>query len=246
MNPQEDEGHATNPFPFRSTDITHLDISGGTWHHIEGNSTTFNHCQVVLTQDFRILRCSPLSSTRPHSAAKRIVSPPQGCGSRAPTKTQARLRSLASNCPPTLHPSVSPTPAQFLAAETTLKNIASLIAPHTGAIGIFKRIEPYLQDLKALVGFASTAHAACGSGTRLGNVIRASIDTRMEQCNDTLSELLIWIARSPYRLFPRTRYACCVVYEWFTCNEPDDIRNIRLNISEEATAISKWLRCLHS
>ncbi|KAH6905871.1 hypothetical protein BKA70DRAFT_460566 [Coprinopsis sp. MPI-PUGE-AT-0042] len=127
-----------------------------------------------------------------------------------------------------------------------LENINQLICPETVVIGIFKRIEPYLRDLETLVAFASTAYTACGSGTSLGHTIKAAIDTRMKKCNIVLSQLLLRIARSPYRSFPCTGHAYCVVHEWWTANELEEIRTIRLSVSEEVTAIGEWLRCLHS
>ncbi|KAH6867199.1 hypothetical protein BKA70DRAFT_438009 [Coprinopsis sp. MPI-PUGE-AT-0042] len=139
-----------------------------------------------------------------------------------------------------------PISAQFLIAMSKLEDIHQLIAPHTDAIGIFRRVEPYLRDLTALVGFASTAYTACGSRTILGNIVRASIDARMTHCNSALSQLLYQIVWLPHRSFPRSRYAYSVVHEWWTGNEPEEIRMICLSISEEVKAIGEWLRCLHS
>ncbi|KAH6893785.1 hypothetical protein BKA70DRAFT_1536010 [Coprinopsis sp. MPI-PUGE-AT-0042] len=219
------QGQAAVPFPFDSAAVTSLKISGGIWHNVQGNSITLNGLQCVYEQGWS--KCPSLTaflnSTR--------------------LSHKAGLQNLTSAPTPD---SVSSLPAQFLAATTTVRNIHGLIAPHTGAVGIFKRIEPHLRDMETLVGFASTAYAACGDATVLGSTIKAAIDTRMEQCNDTLSRLHFQIAWLPYRSFPRIGYAYCVVHEWWTGNELDEIRAIRLTILQEVTAIGQWLCCLHS
>ncbi|KAH6867285.1 hypothetical protein BKA70DRAFT_437194 [Coprinopsis sp. MPI-PUGE-AT-0042] len=231
------QGPAPTPFPFRRTEVTHLDISGGTWHNVEGNSFTLNHCKVVIARDGQILQASPVSPTRPHS---HVTS-----DSGADTKASQTIE-LSSTSRPRLPLSASPPSAEFLIAMSKLEDINQLIAPHTDAIGIFKRVEPYLRDLTVLVGFAATAYTACGSGTLLGNIVRASIDTRMKRCNSALSQLLRQIGWLPHRSFPCTRYAYSIVHEWWTGNEPEEIRTIRLSISEEVRAIGEWLRCVHS
>ncbi|KAH6903490.1 hypothetical protein BKA70DRAFT_1301139 [Coprinopsis sp. MPI-PUGE-AT-0042] len=164
---------------------------------------------------------------------------------RVQTKASQTME-LSSASAPGLPPSASPPSAELLIAMSKLEVINQLIAPHTDAIGIFRRVKPYLRDLTVLVGFASTAYTACGSGTILGNIVRASIDTRMKNCSCMLSQLLRQIARLPHRWFPRTRYAFSVVHQWWTRNEPGEIRAIHLSIVEEATAVGRWLRCLHS
>ncbi|KAH6903477.1 hypothetical protein BKA70DRAFT_1566696 [Coprinopsis sp. MPI-PUGE-AT-0042] len=244
MLTETSQGQTAAPFPFRPTEVTHLDISGGTWHNIEGNSFTLQNCKVFVAKDGKTLQTSPLSPTRPHSNTKRGVIPCMSGDSRVRTKA-SQTREPSSAPTPTLPPSASPS-TEFLIALTKLEDINQLIAPHTDAIGIFKRVGPYLQDLTVLVGFASTAYTACGRGTILGNIVRVAIDTQMKHCNRALSQLLVQIAWLPHRSFPRARYAYSVVHEWWTGNEPREIRMIRLSISEEVTTIGEWLRCLHS
>lgn len=240
----QDQGAAS--FPFRPTEVTRLKISGGIWNNVEGNSITLHNCKVCLTSDGRILRTISLSSTRPgsvpRSVSPRIVSESamQVEGSRPHRDVDRTMTTPRS--PPTY----ASLPVQFQEATITLKNINLLIAPHAGSTGIFKRIQPHLRGMETLVGFASTSYGACGSETLLGNTITAAIDIRMERCNRALSKLLVQIAWLPYRSFPRLGNAHCVVYEWWTGNELEEIRTIRLSVEEEVRAIGEWLRCLHS
>ncbi|KAH6903494.1 hypothetical protein BKA70DRAFT_598852 [Coprinopsis sp. MPI-PUGE-AT-0042] len=236
------QGPAPTPFPFHRTEATHLDISGGTWNNIEGNY--FNNCNIFVARDGQLLQASWLSQTQPHSTTKKTVGPRVASESRAHTKASQTIE-LSSISHPRLPLSASPPSAEFPIAMSKLEDINQLIAPYTDAIGIFKQVEPYLRDLTALVGFASTAYTACGSGTMLGIIIRASINTRMKRCNSALSQLLRQIGCLPCRSFPRTRYAYSIVHEWWTGNEPEEIRTIRLSISEEVKAIGEWLRCVH-
>ncbi|KAH6890728.1 hypothetical protein BKA70DRAFT_870757 [Coprinopsis sp. MPI-PUGE-AT-0042] len=235
----------TDPFPFGSKNVTRLDIYGGSWQNVEGNSITLNNCNVFMTRDGQISQTMPLSQTRLGSARKQGTSQRIAHDRRMRTRLSDNSDHLWAN-PSALRQSVYPSPAQFLKAKQTLEDINQLISPHTDAIGIFKRIEPHLRDLETLVGFASTAYTACGSGTVLGNIVRAAIDTQMEQCNGTLFQLLGQIKWLPYRLFPRAGYAYSVVHEWWTGHEPEEIRAIRLSILKEVTAIGEWLRSLHS
>ncbi|KAH6903485.1 hypothetical protein BKA70DRAFT_598686 [Coprinopsis sp. MPI-PUGE-AT-0042] len=196
----------------------------------------------------RAPRIGPIPSTATPATILDVFSPyePIEYDSRVPAKAPETKDSPHSESSLKSPLPAYPLSAQFLIAMSKLEDINQLIAPHTDAIGIFRRVEPYLRDLTVLVGFASTAYAACGSGTILGNIVRASIDTRMTHCNSVLSQLLRQIRRLPYRSFPRTRYGYSVVHEWWTGNEPEEIRTIRLSISEEAKAIGEWMRCLHS
>ncbi|KAH6892827.1 hypothetical protein BKA70DRAFT_1536606 [Coprinopsis sp. MPI-PUGE-AT-0042] len=127
-----------------------------------------------------------------------------------------------------------PRLSHFLKATQILEDIKQLISPHTDAIGIFKRIEPHLRDLETLVGFASTAYTACRSGTVLGNIFRATIDTQMKRS-------------SGYHIgyFP-AQDLLIVVHEWWTGHEPEEIRAIRSGLSKEVTAIGERLRSLYS
>ncbi|KAH6911556.1 hypothetical protein BKA70DRAFT_859685 [Coprinopsis sp. MPI-PUGE-AT-0042] len=236
------QGQATAPFPFRSTEVTRLDISGGIWNNVEGNSITLNNCKVFVNSDGQIPQTSPLFLSHQRSA-KNIARMSCELGER---KKASRPRN-----PPTIPTLTSPPldcsmPAHFRAATITIKRIKELIAPHGDAIGVFKRIEPHLRDLETLVDFASTAYTACGSGTVLGNIVKAVINTQMEQCRDRLSQLLGQIQWLPYRFFPRIGFAYCLAHEWWTGNEPEEIRVIRLSLSEEVRAIGEWLCCLHS
>ncbi|KAH6905859.1 hypothetical protein BKA70DRAFT_1500010 [Coprinopsis sp. MPI-PUGE-AT-0042] len=244
MSTETTRGQTTAPFPFRSTGVTRLDISGGTWNNVEGNSITLHNCKVFVTRDGQLLQSSPLSSVGANGFMGEGVSPRTACNPGGRTKP-SHTTSLRSASLPGSPPSVSSS-VEFLIALDKLEDINQLIAPHTDAIGIFKRVEPHLRELGTLVGFASTAYTACGRGTVLGDTIRATIDTRMKQCNRALSRLLILIARLPHRSFPHFRYAYSVVHEWWTGNEPEEIRTIRLSVEEEVTAIGEWLRCLHS
>ncbi|KAH6880841.1 hypothetical protein BKA70DRAFT_186657 [Coprinopsis sp. MPI-PUGE-AT-0042] len=196
-----------------------------------------------MVKSFKLRRFPPNQSrsTSEKGISLRIAN---DSGVRTKSSQTRELRPTAST--PRSLPSAPSPSADFLIAMSKLEDINQFIAPHTDAIGIFKRVGHLLRELETLVGFASMAYMACGSRTILGNTIRAAIDTRMKQCNRALSKLLIQIARLPHRSFPRARYAYSVVHEWWTHNEPEEIRKIRLSISEEVMAIGEWLRCLHS
>jgi hypothetical protein len=234
------------PFPFRPSEVTSLEIRGGIWNNVEGNSINLHNCKVFLTSEGQILRSLPLASTQAH---------PGGSGKRGNSSLRggsawtnpSRTRELC--LPPTA--SRPPLPIPFLSAEFPiamgkLEDISQLIAPDTDAIGIFRRVQPHLRELETLVRFASTAYTACGSGTVLGNTIASALDTQMKQCNIALSQILLQVAQSPYRFFPRIGYAYCVVAEWWTANELDEIRMIRLGALREVQAMCELLRCLYS
>ncbi|KAH6905930.1 hypothetical protein BKA70DRAFT_1430362 [Coprinopsis sp. MPI-PUGE-AT-0042] len=220
MLPKITQEQAAAPFPFHRTDVTRLEISGGRWMNVEGNCITLNNCKVIVSGDGQILQTSSLSLTPP--------------------------RELGSTSAPGFSSSTPPASAQFLLATTQLEIIDKLISPHTDATGIFKRAEPHLRELQKFVDFASTAYTACGGGTMLGNTVRAAIDTRMKQCNEALLQAIIQIARLPHRSFPRIRYAHRVVHKWWTGNDPEEIRAIRLSLLNEVEGIGEWLHCLHS
>ncbi|KAH6890076.1 hypothetical protein BKA70DRAFT_875311 [Coprinopsis sp. MPI-PUGE-AT-0042] len=141
-----------------------------------------------------------------------------------------------------------PLSVQFVIAKSNLRSIKQLVIPHADQEGIFKRIAPFLTDLETIISFASTAYDACHGTTAMGQVIRANIEDRMTRCNTTLEELHDELVHLPYRSFLRRlqSYAYRVVYEWWTGNEPEEIAAIRTRVSDEAIAIGRWLRCLHS
>jgi hypothetical protein len=241
--PEDQEGA---PFPFRPSAVTSLEIRGGIWHNVEGNSINLHNCKVFLTSEGQILRSLPLSSTQAH---------PGGSGKRGNSSLRggsawtnpSRTRELC--LPPTAARPPLPVPllsAEFPIAMGKLEDINQLIAPHTNAIGIFSRVQPHLRELETLVGFAWMAYTACGSGTVLGNTIAAALDAQMKQCNIVLSRILLQVARSPYRFFPRIGYAYCVVSEWWTANELEEIGMIRLGALKEVEAMCELLRCLNS
>lgn len=134
----------------------------------------------------------------------------------------------------------------FSLADRTLRRIHELVAPHTGQTGIFKRVAPCLSELEMLITSLSKVYQACRGGTTRECVIRKAIGIRMEQCNNVLYRLLGELIRLPYRSFPRTGAACCVVYEWWTRNEPEDIRAIRAKVCKEVMAIAESLHHLNS
>ncbi|KAH6884333.1 hypothetical protein BKA70DRAFT_140104 [Coprinopsis sp. MPI-PUGE-AT-0042] len=208
-----------------------VNISGGTWNNVEGNqSFHFVGCNVTLSTPGVVSGASPLPST---SGARYAVS-------------TSRIPPGAERLPASCHERAQIPNAQFLIVRNTLQLTKQLMAPHTSKTGILGRLEPRLRDLEILVDFSSSAYDACGGRTTLWRLIRAAIETRMEKCNTSLTQLHTEIASLPHRSFPRIRYAHRVIYEWWTGNEPEEILAIRQRISEETTAIGEWLCCLHS
>jgi hypothetical protein len=238
-------GNAGMPFPVHLTGITSAHISGGIWNHVKGNSFTFNNCKVSLNKYGHILHTSSLSSTHSGSVMKKGVHRDVASDSRAGINAPQAPENHTASAPGS-SPSLAPTSAEFPIAMRQIEIIDQLIAPHVDENGIFKRVGPHLRELQAFVGFASTAYTACGSGTLLGSIISAAIDTRMKQCNRVLFQLIIQVARLPHRSFPRIQYIHSIVHQWWIGNEPEEIRIIRLSLLDEVKGIAEWLRCLHS
>ncbi|KAH6907543.1 hypothetical protein BKA70DRAFT_1427918 [Coprinopsis sp. MPI-PUGE-AT-0042] len=217
-------------FQFQKTgqfsNVSTVDISGGTFNDIQGNSYTYNTYYVSTSL--------PQPQAPRLSPAKAIMH--QSIGANAPASS-SYLVEATEICTPGLFPMV----------KNTLELITHLVdAVPMGSQTLFHCISPDLQDLVRLVAISSVAYQACTTQTPIGRLIRGSIDSWLALCNSRLVALHREMLDLPHRSVPLVRSVCRALYQWWTANELEEITSIRSKLNAETITLGEWLLGLKS